>query len=165
MITNRESEITKFKRHLIKRMYETPAIIWLLDCPQVDPQTPDTAEWTCIFPYIKIPDTQEQIGNFIGIKIDNYGGNKNNRLYDDLIVTVSVICSIPSLRVKGWKGIRTDIIAGEIKDLFNLNAEFGFKMELEAEGEGVFEDYNYYYRNLRFRALRSNTSKNCPAKE
>lgn len=164
MITNRESEITKFKRHLIKRMYETPAIIELLDCSEVDPDTPDSAEWTCIFPFIKIPEIQEKNGNFIGVKIDNLGENKNNRLYNDLVVTISIICSIPSLRVQGWKGIRTDALAGEISDLFNNNPEFGFRMELDAEIEGVFEDFNYYYRNLRFVALRSNNSKNCPMK-
>ena len=165
MVTNRESEITKFKRHLIKRMYETPAVIQLLDNPDVDPDTPDSAEWTCIFPYIKIPEIQEKNGCFIGVKIDNFGGNRNNKLYDDLVVTIAIICSIPNLRVVGWKGIRTDALAGEIKDLFHQNPEFGFKMELEAEGEGVFEDFKYYYRNLRFSALRSSVSKNCPAKE
>lgn len=163
MASNIQSEITKIKRQIIKLLYEDPLIIELLDCSDVDPETPDTAEWTCIFPYIKIPDTQEKIGNFIGIKVDSEPV-RNSELYKRIYITISIVCAVPSLQVKGYKGIRTDIISGEIGDLLNLNESLGFKIELIAEGEGVFQDYNYYYRNMRFEALRSNTSKNCPMK-
>ena len=61
---NKTSVITDFKYEIIKRMYETPEIIEILDCDQVDPEQPDTAEWNCIFPYIKIPGVQEKVENF-----------------------------------------------------------------------------------------------------
>lgn len=55
---NKQSVTTKLKREIIKMLYSNPDIIDVLDHPDVDPECPDTAEWVCIFPYIKIAETQ-----------------------------------------------------------------------------------------------------------
>lgn len=155
---NKTSVITDFKYEIIKRMYETPEIIEILDCDQVDPEQPDTAEWNCIFPYIKIPGVQEKVENFIGVKVDSLG-ESDNPLYKDMEVIISVICATSTLQVEGQKGIRTDILGGDIVELLNGNNTFGFTFHLAEEAEGVFENRNYYYRNMRFTALSNNNSR------
>ena len=47
---DKQSEVTKLKREIIKLLYSNPEIIEILDNEQVDPDCPDTAEWVCIFP-------------------------------------------------------------------------------------------------------------------
>lgn len=152
---NKQSVMTQFKRDVIKRIYECPDIIEMLDNENVDPDCPDTAENVCIFPYIKIPGTQEQVGTFIGVKAD-CSSISDNELYKNVLLTVVVICSVEKIFVKGQKGIRTDIIAGDISELLNWNDTFGFGMKLVSETEGVYENPSYYAKTLKFKAIRSN---------
>ena len=41
---DKQSEVTKLKREIIKLLYSNPEIIEILDNEQVDPDCPDTAE-------------------------------------------------------------------------------------------------------------------------
>lgn len=152
---NKMSEVTKFKREIIKKIYETPDIIQMLECPDVDPETPDTAEWTCIFPYIRIPGVQESVANYIGVKVDT-ASSLDNDAYKEATMIISIICALDTLYVEGYKGVRTDIIGGDITELLNRNTTMGFEIKLAEEIEGVFENFNYYYRNLKFTALKTN---------
>lgn len=153
---NKLAEITKFKDEIIKKLYTNTDIIEVLDCPDMNPEEPDTAEWTCIFPYIKLPGIQEKVGNFIGVKVDTID-IADNPLYKRVEVIFSIICALPTLRVPGQKGTRTDILGGDIIEVFNWNNTMGLTLKLAGEQEGVFENYNFYYRNLKFYALKSNS--------
>ena len=75
---DKQSEVTKLKREIIKLLYSNPEIIEILDNEQVDPDCPDTAEWVCIFPYVKLANIQEEVGTFIGVTIDSNGPLENS---------------------------------------------------------------------------------------
>lgn len=66
---NRESEITRIKRAVIKKLYSDPDIIEMLNNSDIDPDCPDTAEFTSIFPFIRIPNVQEEEKCYIGVKL------------------------------------------------------------------------------------------------
>lgn len=133
---NRQSVVTQLKREIIKLIYEEPDIIEMLDNPDVDPECPDTAEWNCIYPFVKVPDVQQEVRTFIGVTIDSLGPIKNNR-YKQLEINVTVFCPISAIRVEGQKGSRTDIIAGDISLALNWNKALGFQITLVSEKEGV----------------------------
>lgn len=152
---NKQSVITQLKREIIKLLYSNPDIIYILDNPDVDPECPDTAEWTCIFPYIKITDTQQEVGTFIGVAIDCPGPIEND-VFKKLQINVTTFCPLSIMRVDGQKGTRTDILAGDISETLNWNRSLGFEIRLSGEQEGVMSAQEYYFRTLYFTAIRQN---------
>lgn len=156
---NKQSEVTKLKREIIKLLYSNPDIIELLDNDAVDPECPDTAEWVCIFPFVKLADIQEEVGTFIGVTIDSKGPIENDR-FKQLLITVTTFCPITNMRVPGQKGTRTDIIAGDISETLNWNRSLGLQIKLANESEGVMSAQQYYFRTLQFVAIRGNDLKN-----
>ena len=156
---NKQSEVTKLKREIIKMLYSNPDIIEILDCEDVDPECPDTAEWTCIFPYIKLTETQQEVGTFIGVAIDSDGPLYNN-WFKQLNINVTIFCTVKSMRVAGQKGTRTDILGGDVSETLNWNQTLGFEIRLASEQEGVLASYQYYFRTLQFTAVRQNDLEN-----
>ena len=155
---NKQSEVTKLKREIIKLLYSNPDIIEILDNDQVDPECPDTAEWVCIFPFVKLAEVQEKVGTFIGVTIDSNGPVENDR-FKQLLITVTSFCPITNMRVAGQKGTRTDILAGDISETLNWNRSLGFQLRLVNEQEGVMSAQQYYFRTLQFTAIRGNDLK------
>ena len=65
------------------------------------------------------------------------------------------------MHVKGQKGTRTDILAGDISETLNWNRSLGmFRLKLVNEQEGVMSAQQYYFRTLQFTAIRGNDLKN-----
>lgn len=152
---NKQSVVTKLKRKIIKMIYETPDIIEMLDNADVDPECPDTAEWTCIFPFIKLSQVQQEVNTYIGVAIDSLGPLDNDR-FKKLKVNVTIFCPLQLMQVRGQKGTRTDIIAGDVSRVLNWNRTNGFQLTLVEETEGVLSAQEYYFRSLIFTAVRSN---------
>ena len=156
---DKQSEVTKLKREIIKLLYSNPEIIEILDNEQVDPDCPDTAEWVCIFPYVKLANIQEEVGTFIGVTIDSNGPLENDR-FKQLLVTVTAFCPITNMQVKGQQGTRTDILDGDISETLNWTRSLGmFRLKLVNEQEGVMSAQQYYFRTLQFTAIRGNDLK------
>ena len=116
---DKQSEVTKLKREIIKLLYSNPEIIEILDNEQVDPDCPDTAEWVCIFPYVKLANIQEEVGTFIGVTIDSNGPLENDR-FKQLLVTVTAFCPIMSAQQYYFRTLQFTAIRGN--DLKNGQA-------------------------------------------
>ena len=145
---NRESEITRIKRDVIKKLYSDPDIIEMLNNSDIDPDCPDTAEFTSIFPFIRIPNVQEEEKCYIGVKLSipemRYRDYENK---NDVVIkaqlTVAVICHNNMLRVPGQKGNRVDIIGGDIAEKLNFCKDFGFTLNLLSDTEDIMTDAYY----------------------
>ena len=152
---NKQSVITQLKREIIRLLYSNPDIIEILDHPDVDPECPDTAEWTCIFPYIKISDIQQEVFAYIGVAIDTDGPIENDN-FKRLQINVTAFCPLQIMRVAGQKGTRTDILGGDISETLNWNRSLGFEIRAIGEQEGVMSAQEYYFRTIYFSAVRAN---------
>lgn len=156
---NKDTDIIRMKDDILKRLYNNPNIIQFLDNDEIDPETPDTAVWHGLYPYIRIPGIQEEVHAFIGVELDSVYQNEINRLYREMQAVIYVVCAEKFLKVDGEKGIRTDILADEIVETLNHNNRMGFTFQLYDLKESVFENPRYYYRRIRFRVIQSNTMK------
>lgn len=156
---NKDSDIVRIKDDVLKELYNNPNIIQFLGNDEIDPETPDTALWNGIYPYIRIPGIQEEVKVFIGVEIDSVFQQTIPKTYREMQVVIYVVCAEKFLQVEGEKGIRTDILCDEIIETLNHNNTIGFTFELYDIKESVFENPRYYYRRLRFRAIQSNTMK------
>lgn len=155
---NRVNEEIKLKRKILQLLYENPNIIELLDCPKVDPEQPDSALNTCIFPYVRIPQTQEDVGTFIGVKISIIEPYETNNRFVDMELKLVILCAFDKLQIIGQKGIRTECLAAEIEDMLNGNNEFGFTLRLAAMTEDM-ATHEYYGCIMSFDTIRAGTLK------
>lgn len=156
---NKDTDIVRMKDDILKRLYNNPNIIKLLGNDEIDPETPDTALWNGLYPYVRIPGIQEEVRAFIGVELDSIYQNTINRIYREMQAVIYVVCAEKYLKVDGEKGIRTDALTDEIIETLNHNNTMGFSFELYDLKESVFENPRYYYRRIRFRVLQSNTMK------
>lgn len=152
---NKISEVNKFKREVIRQLYSCPDIIEMLDCDQIDPDQPDTAEWVAIFPYAKLPGTQEEVGTFICVTCNIIEPLDENNLFVSLGLNITIICAQEKMRVPKHKGTRCDIIAGDIAELLNWNNQFGYTIRLVGDNENILNSY-YCARSMAFEVLRRN---------
>lgn len=149
------AELTKLKRLVEKQIYTNPVVIDLLDNPKIDPEQPDTALWESIYPYAWIPGVQEDVKVFICIQTSFPLIYEENDTLGQAVVTVSIICARDIMRVKGQKGTRLDILAGEISKALNWDRQMGPTIKLVSNIETHVNE-NFTARVLKFEGVRLN---------
>lgn len=120
-------------------------------------QEPDDLINTLIFPQIKITFTDQETKTYIGLKID-YPSICRNELYKNYLLTIMIISNNNHLKAANGES-RPDLIAEEIIDLLNWNNNIGFTLELVSDIENPL-DNKYYYRELKFKSIKSNGVEN-----
>ena len=120
-------------------------------------QEPDDLINTLIFPQIKITFTDQETKTYIGLKID-YPSICRNELYKNYFLTIMIISNNNHLKSANGES-RPDLIAEEIIDLLNWNNNIGFTLELVSDIENPL-DNKYYYRELKFKSIKSNGVEN-----
>ena len=141
---------------LAKRIIETvlcndPDVIELIDNPNLDPAVPDEYMYENLFPFIRIPGTQDISKNFICYEVDDISDNpRNDRMKQQIIQFV--VFSHKDL-IKTQYGVpRHDMISYVIRDLFNRSHLFGHELKLVSNRGGV-TDTDYYTRTLKFQLI------------
>lgn len=157
--SNKQSEITKFKRDIIKLLYSNPDIIEMLDCDEVDPSCPDTAVGTCIFNRLRVTFVPKKVQSYVCVEASS-PKICNNELYKNVVLTIAVVCNENHMDVKGQYGNRLDIISGDIVSALNWRKDLGFSLELVSDTAELLKDGEYSWRVLKFHTIRSNSIEN-----
>lgn len=152
---NKISELNKFKREIIRQLYSCPDVIEMLDCDKIDFEQPDTAEWVAIFPYARLPETQEEVGTFICVTCSILEPLDDNNIFMSVGLNITIICAQDKMRVPKQKGTRCDILAGDIAELLNWNNTFGFTIRLMEDNENILNNF-YCARSMFFEVTRRN---------
>ncbi len=79
-IQNIDDDIIRKKRLIEQALYSDEDIIEILDNPDLDPRVPEEYVWKNIFPFIRIPGTQDVSKNFITFTVDDMGRTPNNQV-------------------------------------------------------------------------------------
>ena len=69
-IQNIDDDIARKKRIIGRMLYSDPDIIEILDNPLLDPSCPDEYMYKNIYPFIRIPGTQDVSKNYITFMLD-----------------------------------------------------------------------------------------------
>lgn len=156
-IQNVDDDILKKKRKIEEMLYSDPDIVELLQDPDVDPSCPEDLVYSSIFPFIRIPGTQDQSKVFITFIIDDLEFGERNRIIKTQHVQFVVFVHKDLEKTK--YGIqRHDAIGYVIRDIFNLSNKLGAQLELVSNREGV-TDNDYATRTLKFEAITDNSTK------
>ena len=147
-----------YKKRIIEQMlYEDSDIIMLLDNPEIDDTCPDEILYTNIFPFIRIPDTQDVAANYITFTIDDIDQGSRNEAMKRQHVQFVIFVHKNKVKTK-WGIPRHDLIEYVIRDIFNLSNKLGLQMNFQTSREGV-TDTDYCTRTLHFEIIAPNSLK------
>jgi hypothetical protein len=157
-IQNINDDIGSMKRQIKQKLIDDTDILETLNNPKIDLDSPDEFLDTNIFGFIRIPNTQDTVRNFICVTIDDIEDHRFNEVMKIQNITFTVICHLNDMKTK--YGIdRHDLLGYLIRDTFNWTNMFGLQFHLIYNKESTI-DGDYYCRTLKFEAQKPNSLNN-----
>lgn len=154
-IQNIDDDIVRKKRIIGEMLYNDPDIIEVLDNPELDPDCPEEYLHTNIFPFIRIPGTQDVSKSFITFMLDDMEPGQFNKAMKSQFLKVVIFVHKDLVKTK-WGAERHDLLAYLVKDIFHLSNSLGLQIELRSSREGV-TDTDYCTRTLQFEMTTPNS--------
>ena len=146
-----EDDISLSKRIIESVLCNDPDIIEILDNTTLDPNIPDEYFYENIYPFIRIPGTQDESKNFICYSIDDLSANEFNDRIKQQYVQFTIFVHKDLVKTK-YGVARHDLLGYLIRDLFNRSHLFGHELKLVYDREGV-TDTDYTTRTLKFQLI------------
>jgi hypothetical protein len=150
-IQNIEDDISLAKRIIETVLCGDADIVEIIDNPDIDPTTPEDLLYNNLYPFIRIPGTQDTSRNYICYSIDDMSEHdRNDRMKQQFI---QFVVFVHKDLVKTQYGVaRHDLLGYLIRDLFNRSHLFGHELKLVTNREGT-TDVDYTTRTLKFQLI------------
>lgn len=146
-----EDDIGLIKRIIENVLYRDSDIVELIDNPKIDKDSPEDLMYENLFPFIRIPGTQDSSKNFICYEVDDMGEISRNDIIKQQYIQFVVFVHKDLIKTK--YGIpRHDAIGYILRDLFNRSRMFGHTVKLISNRGGT-TDTDYYTRTLKFQLI------------
>ena len=156
-IQNIADDISSMKRQIKQKLIEDTDILEALHS-EIDIDSPDEFLDTHIFGFLRIPNTQDTVRNFICISVDDIEDHRFNEVIKIQSLQFTTICHLSDIKTD--YGIdRHDLLGYLIRDIFNWTNMFGLQFHLIYNKEGNL-DGDYYCRTLKFEAEKLNSLNN-----
>ena len=151
-------DIIEMKRLIKQKLIADTDILETLHNPEIDIDSPDEFLDNNIYGFIRIPNTQDTVRNFICVTVDDIEDHRFNEVMKIQNLTFTVICHLSDMKTK--YGIdRHDLLGYLIIDTFNWTNMFGLQFHLIYNKESTI-DGDYYCRTLKFEATKTNALNN-----
>lgn len=150
-IQNCEDDIAMSKRVIEMVLYSDPDIIEILDNSDLDPSCPEDYVYENIFPFIRIPGTQDTSKNFITFSIDDTSPSERNDIIKHQYIQFVIFVHKDLVKTK-YGIARHDLLGYIVRDIFNRSHLFGHELKLISDKEYV-TDTDYTTRTLRFELI------------
>lgn len=156
-IQNIDDDISKMKRQIKQTLIADTDILEVLHS-EIDIDSPDEFLDTHIFGFIRIPNTQDTVRNFICFTVDDIEEHRFNEVMKLQDIQFVVICHLSDMKTE--YGIdRHDLLGYLIRDTINWTNLFGLQFKLIYNKESTI-DGDYYCRTLKFQAVKPNSLNN-----
>ena len=156
-------DIIEMKRLIKQKLIADTDILEALHNPDIDIDSPDEFLDNNIYGFIRIPQTQDTVRNFICFTVDDIEPDRYNTHMKIQQIQFNCICHLDDMKTE--YGIdRHDLLGYLVRDIFNWTNDFGLQFKLVYNKESTI-DSDYYCRTLKFerectnslnRAVRSN---------
>ena len=156
-IQNIDDDIVRKKRIIGQLLYSDPDIIEVLDNPELDPDCPEEYMYVNIYPFIRIPGTQDTSRNYITFMLDDMESAQFNKTMKSQFLKVVIFVHKDLTKTK-WGAERHDLLSYLVKDVFHLSNSLGLQLNLTSDREGV-TDADYCTRTLQFEMTTPNSVK------
>jgi len=156
-IQNIDDDISMMKRQIKQKLINDQDILEALHS-EIDIDSPDEFLDTHIFGFLRIPNTQDTVRNFICVTVDDIEDHRFNEVMKLQVLQLTAICHLSDIKTE--YGIdRHDLLGYLIRDTFNWTNMFGLQFHLIYNKESVMEG-DYYCRTLKFEAEKLNSLNN-----
>ena len=105
-----------------------------------------------IYPFLKVPDIQSTVKNFICFDIDDVGDLAYNNAFLHRQIKIRVMSHEQDVKTP-WGVPRQDILAMMIEERMNWSDLLGIQMKKVYDSAKIAEN-GYYYRNMYFDQIR-----------
>ena len=156
-IQNVDDDIIRKKRIIEQTLDSDEDIVEVIDDHDIDPSCPEELVYSSIYPFIRIPGTQDESKNFITFSVSDMGRMPGNEVMKSQYVQFVVFVHKDLVKTK-YGMARHDCLSYIIRDIFHLSNVLGPQMNLISSVEGV-TDTDYLTRTLKFELVDDNSTK------
>ena len=150
-----DDDIITMKRLIKQKLIADTDILEALNNKDIDIDSPDEFLDTNIFGFIRIPQTQDTVRNFICFTVDDIEEDRYNEVIKIQYIQFNCICHLDDIKTD--YGIdRHDLLGALIRQNFNWTNMFGLQFKLIYNKESTV-DSDYYCRTLKFMAQKPNS--------
>ena len=154
-IQNFDDDIITMKRLIKQKLIADTDILEALNNKDIDLDSPDEFLDTNIFGFIRIPQTQDTVRNFICFTVDDIEEDRYNEVIKVQYIQFNCICHLDDMKTD--YGIdRHDLLGALVRQNFNWTNMFGLQFKLIHNNESTI-DSDYYCRTLKFMAQKPNS--------
>ena len=148
-------DIISIKRLIKQKLIADTDILEALNNKDIDLDSPDEFLDTNIFGFIRIPQTQDTVRNFICFTVDDIEEDRYNEVIKVQYIQFNCICHLDDIKTD--YGIdRHDLLGALVRQNFNWTNMFGLQFKLIYNKESTV-DSDYYCRTLNFMAQKPNS--------
>jgi hypothetical protein len=141
-------DIIEIKRLIKQKLIADTDILEALHNPAIDIDSPDEFLDNNIYGFIRIPQTQDTVRNFICFTVDDIEDTGYNSHFKVQQIKFVCICHLDDMKTEF--GIdRHDLLAYLVRSVFNWSNDFGLQFKLVYNQESTI-DSDYYCRTLKF---------------
>ena len=141
-------DVIEIKRLIKQKLIADQDILEALNNPDIPLDSPDEFLDSNIYGFIRIPQTQDTVKNFICFTVDDIEDHRYNSHFKVQQIQFTCICHLDDMKTKF--GIdRHDLLGYLVRDVFNFTNDFGLQFKLIYNKESTI-DSDYYCRTLKF---------------
>ena len=140
-------DIVEMKRLIKQKLIADMDILEALNNPDIPLDSPDEFLDVNIFGFIRIPQTQDTVRNFICFTVDDIEPSYNSHFKVQQI-QFTCICHLDDMKTKFGMD-RHDLLGYLVRDVINWTNDFGLQFKLVYNKESTV-DSDYYCRTLKF---------------
>lgn len=143
-----DDDIVEMKRLIKQKLIADQDILEALNNPDIPLDSPDEFLDTNIYGFIRIPQTQDTVRNFICFTVDDIEAHQYNSHFKVQQIQFTCICHLDDMKTK-YSMDRHDLLGYLVRDVFNFTNDFGLQFKLVYNKESTI-DSDYYCRTLKF---------------
>lgn len=146
--------ISYYKELLLTDLKKDGDLLELLHNSSLSLSRPDDFVNVNIFSFLRIPDPQSVIKNFLCFELDkatSISGNSFKTVYELTFRCITHVDDVETV----WGMNRHDLLAAIIKDRYNYSNILGTQLSKTTD-KGYIAENAYYYRVVKFQTIQNN---------
>ena len=151
-------DIVEIKRKIKQMLISDADLLEAINNPEIDLDSPDEFLDKNIFGFVRIPQTQDTVRNFVCFTVDDIEEYRFNDHFKVQQIQFVCICHLEDMKTD-FGVDRHDLLGYIVRDIFNWSNEFGLQFKLIYNKESTI-DSDYYCRTLKFQRETPNSLNN-----